>query len=361
MLGPVAAAADVREQSIGFVVVDSLLDLPIDLFVVATHRAAHAPYVVNDFEYASADEFVVTDERQHLNEVEIASDQILLMICDSDLNDFADLSFVIAVVSQASNDSASVRLSCVDTVHSDPFAHGHSRHAVSADPADVVSSHLDRSQHMIDCLAGLVALPDTLDALHFVNNAVAVIFAAFAESVADLNCHKLVVASSCLVALEIAFFAVPVACTVTCVGDMQPPLRPIAFAIVAVLVVPFVDARNPLQRPMDTEMLEHCWVLPSRPIHQGRLIRQHADRPFRTYCRLAIDKLDTAIAAEIVAAMDVELDVWHMHLAVPLDAPQLQSHHIDSMHLCSKKRNRKNEKHFHEFDRRKGYYLLLCV
>lgn len=42
--------------------------------------------------------------------------------------------------------------------------------------------------------------PDTLDALHSVNNAVVVVFAAFAASAVDSNCRKLVAVTSCLVA-----------------------------------------------------------------------------------------------------------------------------------------------------------------
>lgn len=202
LVSVVAAVADDRVQLIGFVVaVDSLPDWPIDLFVVAMHRVVHAQHAVNDSEYASADEFVVVaavhEHHQHSDEVEIASDQIRSMICDSDLNDFVDLSFVIAVVSRASNDLASVRLSCVvDKMHFDPFAHDCSQCADSVVPVDVESLHLDRSRDTIVCLVALVVHPDTLDALHFANNAVVVIFAAFVVSAVDLNCRTLVAASS---------------------------------------------------------------------------------------------------------------------------------------------------------------------
>lgn len=150
MVAPVAAVADDPEQSIGSAVAADLsLHSPIGLFVAAMHRAAHAWRAVNDFEYASTDEFAAVAavaaaraHRRHSDEVEIASDQKRSMICDSDLDDsVVDLSFAIAVESRASNDSASVRLSCVvDTMHFDPFAHGRSRRAVPVDPVDAVSS-----------------------------------------------------------------------------------------------------------------------------------------------------------------------------------------------------------------------------
>lgn len=116
------------------------------------------------------------------------------------------------------------------------------------------------------------------------------------------------------------------------VRSQPPPI--VAFAIVVVLVEQFVDAHSSLQLPMDMAMLVHYLVHPNHQDHRAHLIRQHVDRPCRTYCRLAIDTLDTAIVAEIVVAMDVVHDAGHMHRAVPLDVPQLQSHHIDSMHLC---------------------------
>lgn len=82
-----AAAADAPAQSTGFAVVASRR-LPIDWFVVATHRAAHGTRAVNDSEYASADEFVaavaVHERHRHSDEVEIASDRKRSMICDSD-------------------------------------------------------------------------------------------------------------------------------------------------------------------------------------------------------------------------------------------------------------------------------------
>lgn len=88
VLGPVAAAAAVADapaQSIGFA---ASRRLPIDLFVAATHRAAHEPRAVNDSEYATADEFVaaeaVHERHRHSDEVEIASDRKRSMICDSD-------------------------------------------------------------------------------------------------------------------------------------------------------------------------------------------------------------------------------------------------------------------------------------
>lgn len=81
-------------------------------------------------------------------------------------------------------------------------------------------------------------------------------------------------------------------------------------------------------------MLAHCSVLPTRSGHRVHLIRQHADQPCRTYCRLATDTSDTATAAAIVVAMGAELDAERMRPAVPSDAPRLHSHHIYSMHLC---------------------------
>lgn len=339
-----AAVADAPVQSIDFVV-DSLLHLPIDWFVAAAvQRAVHAPRAANDSEYASADESVAAvvaavaahARRRHSDEVEIASDWIRSMICDSDLDDSVDLSFVIAVGCRASNGSASVRLSCVDTMHFDPFVHAHSPRAVPVGPVDAGSWHSDRSRRTFVCLAALVAHPDTLDALHSANNAVAVVVAASVASVVDSNYRTLAVASSCPVAMGIAFSVVLVAYTATCAGDRRRPQRPpiAVFAIAAVLVVASVDARSPLRPPMDTALPVHCSVLPSRPDHPARLhrVRPHADRPYRTYCRRAFDTSDTAIVAEIVA-MDVVLDVGHMHRAAPLDVPQLQSHHIDSMHL----------------------------
>lgn len=89
VLVPVAAAAvaDAPGQLTGFAVVASRRS-PIDLFVVATHRAAHGPRAVNDSEYASADGFVavaaVHERHRHSDEVEIASDRKRSMICDSD-------------------------------------------------------------------------------------------------------------------------------------------------------------------------------------------------------------------------------------------------------------------------------------
>lgn len=107
-----------------------------------------------------------------------------------------------------------------------------------------------------------------------------------------------------------------------------------AFAIVAALVALAADGRSPSSLATDTAKLAHCSVLPNRSDHRVHLIRQHADQPCRTYCRLATDTSDTAIAAEIVVAMDVELDVERMRQAVPSDVPRLHSHHIYSMHLC---------------------------
>lgn len=243
---------------------------------------------------------------------------------------------MVAAGSRASNDWASVRPPCaVDTMHFDPFAHDRSPHAAPVDPADAGSPHLAHSRRTIVRLAALAVHPDTLDALHSASNAVAVIVAASVATAVDSNWRTLVAAaSSCPVAWEIAFSAVPVADTVTCAGDKRPQRPPIVvFAIVAGPVAPIADDRSPLRPPMDTAMLGHCSVLPNRPDRRGHLIRQHADRPCRTYCRLAIGTLGTAIAAEIAVAMDVELDGGHRHRAVPLDAPPLQSHHIDSTHL----------------------------
>lgn len=251
---------------------------------------------------------------------------------------------MIVVGSRASNDWASVRPPCaVDTMHFDPFAHDRSQRAVPVDLADAGWPRSAHSQRTIVCLAALAAHPDTLDALHSANNAVVVIVAVSAATAVDSNCRKLVAASSCPVAWEIAFSVVPVADTVTCADDKRPQRPPIVvFAIVAELVVPIEDDRSPLRLPMDTAKPVHCSVLPNRP-DRPDLIRQHADRPCRTYCRLAIGTLGTAIAAEIVVAMDVELDGGHMHRAVPLDAPPLQLHHIDSMHLCFVEMQRKKK------------------
>lgn len=262
------------------------------------------------------------------------------MICDSDSDDSVDLSFAIVAGRRASNDWVSVRRPCaVDTTHSDPFAHVRSQRAVPVDPVDAEASHSDRSQDTIVHLAALVAHPDTSDAHHFANNAVAVIVVASVVFVVD-SMHRtlLAAASSCPVALEIAFFAVLVADMGTCAGDRQLPQPPIAaFAIVAEPVAVFEDDRSPLRPPMDMAMLAHCSVHPNRPDRLTHLIRQHADRPCYTYCRLAIDTLDTVIAAEIAVAMDVVHDGGHMRRAVPSDVPQLQSHHIDSTHLCCRK------------------------
>lgn len=251
---------------------------------------------------------------------------------------------MIAVGSRASNDWASVRPPyAVDTMHFDPFAHDRSQRAAPDDLADAGSLRSAHSQRTIVNLAVLAAHPDTLDALHSANNAVAVIVAASAATAVDSNCRKPVAASSCPVAWEIAFSVVPVAGTVTCAGDKRPQ-RPliVVFAIVAGLVAPIADDRSPLRPPMDTVMPVHCSVLPIRPDRPDHLIRQHADRPCRTYYRLAIGTLDTAIAVEIAVAMDVELDGGHMRRAVPLDAPPLQSHHIDNMHLCLRKPKESN-------------------
>lgn len=342
-LAPVAAAAvaDAPAQSAGFAA-DSRPHLAIDSSVGATTRAAHARRAVNDSEYASTDEFAgatVHARHWYSDEVEIGFDRTRSMICDSDSDDSVDLTFAIVVASRASNDSVWERLSCaVDTTHSDPFAHDRSPHAVPVDPADVGSSHLDRSRRTIGGLVAPAVHPDTWDALHFASNAVAVIVAVSAAFAVDSNCRMLVAASSCLVVMGIASFADLVAGKGTCVGDMRPQRPPIAvFAIDVELVEPFAGAHSPLRPPMDTVMLAHYSALPSHPNRPDHLIRQHADRPCRTYCRQAIDTLGIAIAAEIAVAVDVGLDGVHRHRAVPLDAPQLQSHHIDSMHLCVSK------------------------
>lgn len=315
-------------------------------FVVAAvapsmHCAAHGARAANDFEYAVAGLTTVHAQhcRQHSDEVEIAADQKRSMICDSELNGSVDLSFVIVAIvvgCRASNGLELVRLPyAVDTMHSDPFGHGRSQRVGSVVPVDVVASlPLDRSPDtMFGHLVVVAVHPDTSDALYFVNNAVAVIVvvsAVVAVIVAAVDHRQrqqrrrpqLVVASSYPVAMEIAFSVVLVAVdTVTCADDR----RPFGVGIVAQPV----DDHSPL--PMDTVMVVHWSVHPNRLNH---LNRPHVDRPCHTYCRPAIDTWDTVIAVAIVVAMGVVLGVEHRHLAVPSDVPQLQTHHIDSTHLC---------------------------
>lgn len=216
-----------------------------------------------------------------------------------------------------------------------PFAHGRRQRAGRVGPPDAECWRWGRSPGTIGRWADLAVRPDTSDARHFANNAVAVIVAATAASAAGSDCRTPAAASSCLAAMEIAFSAAPAADTATCAGDRRPQLPPIAaFATDAASAAAFVGGRSPSQLPTDMAMLAHWSGRPIRPNRQVLLVRQRADRPCRTYCRRAIDTSDTGIVAEIAVAMDVAPGAGRMHPAVPWDGPQPQSHHIDSMHLC---------------------------
>lgn len=265
---------------------------------------------------------------------------LLSMICDSDSSDSADQASAPVPVRLESSDSVSASMTCADTSQSlDQSVNDHSQRVVPIDSVDVEWLPLVHKQHIVDCLAVLVARLDTLDDQSTVNNAVAVNAVAPA-AVVGLNLYSFVVASfpaSFLVVQKIAFSVHLVVNTPTCVVDK----RPVSVSVADVaLVVNFADDRRPCQE-LDMVLFVNLLVHPNHPNRLYYQCRRHVDLALHTFHPLMIGMPDIVVAAVFVVAMDAAHDVEHKHRAEAFSVALLM-HRNDSIHLCAKVKNKIN-------------------